>query len=75
MPVAIRPGSRAANNADIRLKDYVVSVADKPFDPTTNHRKFNLNVKMNYKSGQKLPLNLIGAVAKYGWIYGCSRSF
>ena len=59
LPVAIRPGSRAAHNADIRLKDYVVGIADKPFDPTINHRKFNLHVKMNYKSGQKLPLDLI----------------
>jgi len=75
LPVAIRPGSRATHNADIRLKDYVVGIADKPFDPTINHRKFNLHVKMNYKSGQMLPLNLIKAVAKCGWIYRFIRSF
>ena len=50
---------RAAHNAGLRLNDYVMGIAGKPFDPTINHRKFNLHVKMNYKSGQKLPLDLI----------------
>ena len=59
LPVAIRPGIRAAHNAGLRLNDYVIGIAGKPFDPTINHRKFNLHVKMNYKSGQKLPLDLI----------------
>jgi len=59
LPVAIRPSSRTAHNAGFRLNDYVLSIAGKPFDHTINHRTFNLHVKMNYKSGQKLPLDLI----------------
>jgi C-terminal processing protease CtpA/Prc len=59
LPVAIRPGSRAAHNAGLRLNDYVLSIAGNPSDPTINYRTLNLHVKMNYKSGQKLPLDLI----------------
>lgn len=47
------------HNADLRLNDYVLSIAGKPSDPTNNHRTFNLYVKLKYKSGQKLPLDLI----------------
>tara|TARA_Y100001934_G_scaffold27354_1_gene29881 strand:- start:657 stop:884 length:228 start_codon:yes stop_codon:yes gene_type:complete len=36
-----------------RLKDENARGADM------DHRKFNLHVKMNYKAGQKLPLDLI----------------
>ena len=50
---------RAAYGAGLRLNDYVVGIAGKPFDNSINHRTFNLHVKMNYKSGQKLPLDLI----------------
>ena len=50
---------RAAYSAGLRLNDYVVGIAGKPFDNSINHRTFNLHVKMNYKSGQKLPLDLI----------------
>ena len=50
---------RAAYGAGLRLNDFVVGIAGKPFDNSINHRTFNLHVKMNYKSGQKLPLDLI----------------
>ena len=50
---------RAAYGAGLRLNDYVVGIAGKPFDNSINHRTLNLHVKMNYKSGQKLPLDLI----------------
>ena len=59
LPNAIRPGSRAAHTAGLRLNDYVGGIAGKPVDPTINYRTSNLHVKMNYKSGQKLPLDLI----------------
>ena len=50
---------RAAHKAGLRTNDYVVGIAGKPFAKDIDHRKFNLHVKMNYKSGQKLPLDLI----------------
>ena len=58
LPNAIRPGSRAAHTAGLRLNDYVRGIAGKPSDPTINYRTSNLHVKMDYKSGQKLPLDL-----------------
>jgi C-terminal processing protease CtpA/Prc len=64
LPVAIRPGSRAAQNAGLRLNDYLLGIAGKPVDPTINYRTSNLPVKMNYKSGQKLPLDLIRSSRK-----------
>ena len=50
---------RVAHKAGLRTNDYVVGIAGKPFAKDMDHRKFNLYVKMNYKSGQKLPLDLI----------------
>jgi|TARA_B100001094_G_C18048103_1_gene728552 hypothetical protein len=52
LPVAIRPGSRAAHNAGLRLNDYLLGIAGKPVDPNINYRTSNLHEKMNYKSGR-----------------------
>ena len=44
LPNAIRPGSRAAHTAGLRLNDYVRGIAGKPVDPTINYRTSNLPV-------------------------------
>ena len=50
---------QAALKAGLKLNDFIIAMAGKPFDKAIDHDIFNAQVKLNYKSGQKLPLTLM----------------
>ncbi len=60
---------RAARDAGLRLNDFVIAINGKPLDKKMDHRTFNAFVKLNYKSGQKLPLTLMrnGRRIQFNW--------
>jgi len=49
---------KAAARAGLRLNDYIIAIDGKPL-PKMSPREFTTHVKLNYKSGQKLPLTLM----------------
>ena len=49
---------KAAARAGLRLNDYIIAIDGKPL-PKMSPREFTAHVKLNYKSGQKLPLTLM----------------
>ena len=60
---------QAALKAGLKLNDFIIAMAGKPFLKAIDHDKFNALVKLNYKSGQKLPLTLIrnGKRIEFQW--------
>ncbi len=52
------PEGKAAARAGLRLNDYIIAINGKPL-AKMGHREFNTHVKLNYQSGQQLPLTLI----------------
>ena len=60
---------QAALKAGLKLNDFIIAMAGKPFLKAMDHDKFNALVKLNYKSGQKLPLTLIrnGKRIEFQW--------
>lgn len=60
---------QAALKAGLKLNDFIIAMAGKPFEKTIDHDIFNAQVKLNYKSGQKLPLTLMrnGKRIPFAW--------
>ena len=60
---------QAALKAGLKLNDFIIAMAGKPFDKPIDHDTFNAQVKLNYKSGQKLPLTLMrnGKRVEFQW--------
>ena len=64
------PEGRAVLKAGLKINDYIIAIAGKPFDKTMSARKFSTHVKLNYKSGQKLPITLLrnGKRIPFEWL-------
>ncbi len=62
------PEGKAASRAGLRLNDYIIAINGKPLDKMTP-QQFTAHVKLNYKSGQKLPLTLLrnGERIQFQW--------
>ena len=62
------PEGKAAQRAGLRLNDYIIAIDGRPLGKMTP-RQFTAHVKLNYKSGQKLPLTLLrnGKRIAYEW--------
>jgi C-terminal processing protease CtpA/Prc len=60
---------QAALKAGLKLNDFIIAMAGKPFGKAIDHDNFNAQVKLNYKSGQKLPLTLMrnGKRIEFQW--------
>jgi serine protease Do len=50
------PGGKSAFNAGLREGDYIIKLAGKPVPP--DPRLFTVEVKLNYKPGDKMPVTL-----------------
>ena len=53
------PEGRAVLKAGLKLNDYIIAIAGKPFDKTMTARRFTTHIKLNYKSGQVLTVTLM----------------
>jgi len=64
------PEGRAVLKAGLKINDYIIAIAGKPLDKTMSARKFSTHVKLNYKSGQKLPITLLrnGKRIPFEWL-------
>ena len=62
------PEGKAAQRAGLRLNDYIIAINSKPLRSMAA-REFTAHVKLNYKSGQKLPLTLLrnGKRIQFQW--------
>jgi C-terminal processing protease CtpA/Prc len=59
---------KAAHRAGLRQGDFIIAIDGKPLGKMTP-QQFTAHVKLNYKSGQKLPLTLIrnGKRIQFKW--------
>ena len=67
----INTGSKegqAAQQAGLRQGDFIIAIDGKPLGKMTP-QQFTAHVKLNYKSGQKLPLTLMrnGRRIQFQW--------